>query len=177
MAPGGAGARAPTVRLGARSAGARDPGALVRPGAPAVADHPPHHRGRVVDGAAATGNQPVVRGVCARAAVAAAGLADPVCGFCLLAAGVVTRRRAAAAAGVLAGGVDGGARGAGPAYRQAAAGRAELSRRHGVLRAARAVGGAAESAGAPGPSPAVSDYSSLFCCISAPCYGAGQTVG
>src|SRR5260370_18976516 len=109
MAPGGAGAGAQTVRLSARPAAARDHGALVRPRAPAVADHPPHHRGRVVDGAVATGNPPVVRGVGARAAVAAAGLADPVCGFCLLAAGVATRRRAAAAAGILAGGVVGGA--------------------------------------------------------------------
>src|SRR2546429_426435 len=117
MAAGGAGARAPTVRLGARAAGARDHGALVRPGAPAVADHPPHHRGRVVDGAAATGSQPVVRGVCARAAVAAAGRADPVCGFCLLAAGVGPRRRAAAAAGVLAGGRGGGGPRAGPGPR------------------------------------------------------------
>src|SRR5204862_2026869 len=128
-------------------------------------------------GAAATGDQLVVRGVCAWAAVAAAGLADPVCRFWLLAAGVVTRRRAAAAAGVLAGGVDGGARGAGPAYRQAAAGRAELSRRHGVLRAAGAVGGAAESAGAPGPSHAVHDSRGQFCGLAAPLYGAGRPAG
>src|SRR5260370_18257139 len=108
MAPGGAGGGGTSVRLGARPAAARDHGALVRPRAPAVADHPPHHRGRVVDGAVATGNPPVVRGVGARPAVAAAGLADPVCGFCLLAAGVATRRRAAAAAGILAAGGRGG---------------------------------------------------------------------
>src|SRR5438067_2244324 len=107
----------------------------------------------MVDGAAAAGDPPAVRGVCARPAVAAGGLADPVCRFCVLAAGVEPGRGAAAAAGVLARGAGGGAAGAGPAHRQAAPGGAEFSRGDGVLCVAGGVGGAAEGAGAAGPGP------------------------
>src|SRR6266699_6844360 len=124
----------------------------------------------MVDGVDPPGDNPAVRSVCARPAVALGGASDSIRRLRFLAAGVVTGRRPAEGDRLLEGGAGGGRTRSRPGHRQTAAGGPELSWRDGGLLRADAVAGPAEGVGAPGAGHALHDPRGQLCRLAASLY-------